>query len=174
MSGFVRCILGDVPATSELGRCDAHEHVVLGGPFIASQFPELDLSDTDAAVRELKCFADNGGGWVIDAMPTCCSRRPKDMADVSRRSGVPIVMSTGRHLTQYYPAGDPHVALDRDALCALMIHEIEQGADGFRCGLIKVAGGAGGLTDAERDAFIAASQAQRATGCPIMTHLQRL
>ena len=73
MSAFVRCILGDVPAALALGRCDAHEHVVLGGSFIADEHPELDLSDTGAAVRELQGFAEAGGGWVVDAMPTCCS-----------------------------------------------------------------------------------------------------
>lgn len=172
MSGFVRCILGDVPATTALGRCDAHEHVVLGGTFIKEQFPDMDLSDTDASVRELTGYARAGGGWVVDAMPTCESRRPRELADVSRRSGVPIVMSTGRHLAQYYPAGDAHVSLDRDALGELMIREIEEGVDGFRCGLIKVAGGVGKLSDAERDAFIAAAQAQHATGCPIMTHTE--
>lgn len=172
MSGFVRCILGDVPATSALGRCDAHEHVVLAGSFIAKQHPELDLSDTDAAVRELKGFASAGGGWVVDAMPTCCSRRPRELAQVSRQSGVPIVMSTGRHLAQYYPAGDAHVMLGRDALRELMIREIEEGVDGRRCGLIKVAGGAGKLSEIEREAFIAAAQAQQTTGCPIMTHTE--
>ena len=172
MSSFVRSILGDVPATPALGRCDAHDHVVLGGSFINEQFPDMDLSDTDASVRELKAFAQAGGGWMIDAMPTCVSRRPSELADVSRRSGVPIVMSTGRHLAQYYPAGDAHVALDREALCGLMIREIEQGVDGYRCGLIKVAGSAGKLSVAERDAFMAAAQAQQATGCPIMTHTE--
>lgn len=172
MSGFVRCILGDVPATSTLGRCDAHEHVVLGGAFIAEEHPALDLSDTNAAVRELKSFAQAGGGWVVDAMPTCCSRQPQALAEVSRQSGVPIVMSTGRHLAQYYPAGDPHVALNREALCELMVREIEEGVEGYRCGLIKVAGGAGKLSEFERDAFVAAAQAQQATGCPIMTHTE--
>lgn len=172
MTGFVRCILGDLPATSALGRCDAHEHVVLGGPFITSKYPDFDLADLDAGVCELDGFKQAGGGWVIDAMPTSCSRLPGALAEVSRRSGVPIVMSTGRHLEQYYPAGDPYLALDRNGLSMLMIQEINQGVDGYRCGLIKVAGSAGGLNDLEREAFIAAAHAQRATGCPILTHTE--
>lgn len=172
MNGFIRCILGDVLATNEVGRCDAHEHAVLGGPFITDEYPALDLSDTDAAVRELKGFIELGGGWMVDAMPTCCSRQPQALAQVSRQSGVPIVMSTGRHLAQYYPAGDAHVTLGRDALRELMIREIEEGVAGYRCGLIKVAGGPGRLSESEREAFIAAAQAQQATGCPIMTHTE--
>lgn len=172
VSGFVRTVLGDVPADRSLGRCDAHEHVVLGGPFIRDVHSDYDLSDLDAAVEELQAYTQAGGGWVVDVMPTCCSRRPDDLAEVSRQSGVPIVMSTGRHLAQYYPAGDAHVTLDRDALRELMIREIETGVDGYRCGLIKVAGSAGGLTDAERDAFVAAAQAQQATSCPIITHTE--
>ncbi|MEM6506726.1 MAG: hypothetical protein AAF711_14915, partial [Planctomycetota bacterium] len=172
MSGFVRSIHGDLPATRALGRCDAHEHVVLGGPFITSKYPDFDLSDLDASVRELVGFKQAGCGWIVDAMPTCCSRLPSALAEVSRRSGVPIVMATGRHLEQYYPADDPHLALDRDGLSALMIREIEQGVDGFRCGVIKVAGSANQLSDAEREAFIAAAHAQKATGCPVLTHTE--
>ena len=172
MSGYVRCILGDLPATPDLGRCDAHEHVVLGGPFIREVHPDFDLSDLDAAIDELTVYKHAGGGWIVDAMPTCCSRRPGDLAKVSRRSGVPIVMSTGRHLAQYYPDGDPHVTLGRDELFQLMVNEIEVGVDGYRCGLIKVAGSAGRFSDSERDAFIAAARAQQATGCPIMTHTE--
>ena len=53
-----------------------------------------------------------------------------------------------------------------------MVREIEEGVEGYRCGLIKVAGGGGKLSESERDAFVAASQAQQATGCPIMTHTE--
>lgn len=172
MSSFVRCVLGDLPATPALGRCDAHEHVVLGGPFITSQYPDFDLADLDASVRELGGYKQAGGGWIIDAMPTCCSRLPSSLAEVSRRSGVPIVMSTGRHLAQYYPADDPHVTLDREALRELMIREITDGVEGYRCGVIKVAGSAGRLSGREREAFIAAAQAHQATGCPILTHTE--
>ncbi|MGB0767473.1 MAG: phosphotriesterase family protein [Phycisphaeraceae bacterium] len=172
MSGLIRSVLGDLPATASLGRCDAHEHVVLGGPFVEANYPELDLSDTDAAVVELTDFAEAGGGWIVDAMPTSGARRPDALAEVSRRSGVPIVMSTGRHLAQYDPPDDPHRRLDREALAAWMIREIRDGVNGIRCGAIKVAGGRGGLSDDEREAFIAAAQVQRETGCPILTHTE--
>lgn len=172
MSVFVRTILGDMPA-ARLGRCDAHEHVWLGGRFIADRFPELRLDDAETIAAELAEFAASGGGWVIDTMPTNPARDPNAIAQVSRDSGVPVVMATGRHLAQYYPDDDPMRVQGREALVALFVREIEQGPiDGLRCGVIKVAGSAARLTGSEREAFIAAAEAQRRTGCPIITHTE--
>jgi len=169
---WARTILGDASA-AQLGRCDAHEHVWLGGRLIAARFPGLRLDDQAMIARELTDFRHAGGGWVIDTMPTGPARDPAAIAQVARDSGVAVVMATGRHLAQYYADDDPVYAMDREALAALFVHEIEQGpGDGLRCGVIKVAGSAGRLTDGEREAFVAAAEAQRRTGCPIITHTE--
>lgn len=91
---------------------------------------------------------------------------------------MPIVAATGRHLAKYHPAGDPLLGLGREALADLFEREIERGVEGsgLRCGVIKVAGGERGpgvgLTDDEREAFHAAAETQRRTGCPILTHTE--
>lgn len=57
MSGFVRTITGDVEAAHAfLGRCDAHEHVILRGRFIAEHYPELLLDSEPAAAADLAAF----------------------------------------------------------------------------------------------------------------------
>ncbi|MFW6058931.1 MAG: phosphotriesterase family protein [Phycisphaeraceae bacterium] len=172
MSRQVRTILGDRPA-DQLGRCDAHEHVWLGGPWVAARLPALRLDDEAMIVAELEDFRAAGGGWVVDTMPTNPARDPAAIARLARRSGVAIVMATGRHLARYYPTDDPLLSMRREALARLFIEEIEQGVkERMRCGVIKVAGSAGRLTEAEREVFIAAAQAQRRTGCPILTHTE--
>lgn len=174
MNGFVRTILGDLPADpARLGRCDAHEHVALAGDFIARAFPDLLLDDARRACEEIEAFRDAGGGWIVDSMPTGPGRAPAMLAEVARATGVPIVMPTGRHLAMYHEPNDPLLAMNRDALVELFVREIEVGVGGgFRCGVIKVAGGSGGLDDREREAFAAAAEAQRRTGCPILTHTE--
>ena len=178
MSGIIRTVTGDVPADpgpsggGGLGRCDAHEHVILRGAFIAERYPDLLLDDEDAAARDLATFREAGGGWVLDSMPTGPGRDVAALERVSRASGVPIVAATGRHLARYHPDDDPLLDLDREALAELFVQEIEAGVggDGPRCGVVKVAGGGGGLDDTECEAFHAAAEAQRRTGCPILTH----
>ncbi len=143
MSGVIRSILGDLAAMASLGRCDAHEHVALAGTFIAERFPEFLLDDVDASADELRAFASAGGGWVVDSMPTGPGRAPGLLAEVSRASGVPIVMATGLHLSIYHKTDDPLLSLDREGFAELFTREVEVGIDGVRCGVIKVAGGAG-------------------------------
>ncbi len=191
MSGIIRTVTGDVPAdpnpagsgggggSGALGWCDAHEHVILRGRFIAERYPDLLLDDEDAAARDLATFREAGGGWVVDSMPTGPGRDVAALERVSRASGVPIVAATGRHLARYHPDEDPLLDLDRDALAELFVQEIEAGVggDGPSCGVIKVAGGGGGggrgsLDDTEREAFHAAADAHRRTGCPILTHTE--
>jgi len=43
----------------------------------------------------------------------------------------------------------------------------------YRAGVIKVAGGHGKLTPHQREAFAAAGEASRRTGCPIITHTEQ-
>ena len=173
---FVRTVLGDLPATSALGVCDAHEHVVIRGDWLAEHFPEFVLADLDRTLVDLRGFRAAGGGWIVDSMPTGAGRDAALLAQAAQRSGVPIVCPTGVHQSRYYPPQHPLVAADRDQLAELFVREITAGIDDgagtldFRAGVIKVASDAERLTNSEKERFIAAAIAQRQTGCPILTH----
>jgi 5-phospho-D-xylono-1,4-lactonase len=175
---FVRTILGDVPA-DELKRCGAHEHIIIDAAYIAEKHPDFLLDDIAAACVDLGEFRDDGGGWVIDTMPTGAGRCSRKLAAASQQSGIHIVCPTGLHLPLYYPSDHPMLSMDQEELADVFVKEIAEGVcdDGvqlsYRAGVIKVAGGHGKLTPHQREAFAAAGEASRRTGCPIITHTEQ-
>ncbi len=179
---FIRTILGDVPSGG-LGACGAHEHIIIDSPHIAARFPEFVLDDVAAACVDLAEFRAAGGGWLVDTMPGGAGRSPARLADASRRGGVHIVCPTGLHLPRYYPPGHPLLAMEREPLGELFEREILRGFDEVagdqggpipgRAGVIKVAGDRDRLTPHQREAFRAAAEVSRRTGCPIITHTEQ-
>ena len=175
---FVRTILGDVPIDG-LSSCGAHEHTIIDAPYIAEKHPDFLLDDIDAACMDLREFRDAGGGWVIDTMPTGAGRCALKLATVSRQSGVHIVCPTGLHLPLYYAPDDPLLSMHREELVDVFLREIvdavsdEAGPLPYRAGVVKVAGGRDRLTPHQREAFAAAAETSRRTGCPIITHAEQ-
>jgi phosphotriesterase-related protein len=172
----LRTVLGDVPAVRSLGACDAHEHVVLGGAWIASRYPEFVHTDLDRVLVDLQAFRAAGGGWIVDSMPTGSGRDAALLADAARRSGLPIVCPTGVHQSQYYPPDHPLPTLACEPLADLFEREIVEALDDgagplpLRAGVIKVASDGDVLADHDRERFLAAAAAHQRTGCPILTH----
>jgi 5-phospho-D-xylono-1,4-lactonase len=175
---FIRTLLGDVP-TNGLRRCSAHEHLIIESPYIADKHPEFLLDDVNAACVDLREFRDAGGEWVVDAMPIGAGRCARKLATVSQRSAVHVVCPTGLHLPIYYPPGHPMLSMDREELTELFVSEIaenirsETGPLPYRAGVVKIAGSLGKLTPHQREAFAAAAETSRRTGCPIITHTEQ-
>ena len=171
-------MLGDVPA-DELKRCGAHEHIIIDAAYIAERHPDFLLDDIAAACVDLGEFRDAGGGWVIDTMPTGAGRCARKLARASQQSGVHIVCPTGLHLPLYYPPDHPMLSMDQEELAGVFVKEIAEGVCDdavqlpFRAGVIKVAGGHGKLSPHQREAFFAAGEVSRRTGCPIITHTEQ-
>jgi predicted metal-dependent phosphotriesterase family hydrolase len=175
---FIRTVLGDVP-TDGLRRCSAHEHLIIDAPHIAEKHPDFLLDDIEAACVDLREFRETGGGWVVDAMPIGAGRCVSKLAIVSQRSGVHVVCPTGLHLPMYYPPGHPMLSMGREELTELFVSEIAETvrseADPLPCraGVVKIAGNLGKLTPHQREAFVAAAETSRRTGCPIITHTEQ-
>jgi len=175
---FVRTILGDLPA-SELGRCSAHEHIIIDGPHVAEKHPEFLLDDVEAACVDLREFRGAGGRWVVDCMPTGSGRCALKLVTVSQRSGVHVVCPTGLHLLLYYPPDHPMLSMGREELADLFVREVveaisdDAGSLPCRAGVVKVAGSFEKLTPHEREAFAAAAETSLRTGCPVITHTER-
>lgn len=180
---FVRTVLGDV-APEELGRCYAHEHLIIERSYVTQVFPEIHLPSAENAVRELRDVKAAGAGAVVEAMPCDAGRNVLKLAEASRGSGVHVVAPTGLHVPRFYPEGHWRFRLEAEELADLFVAEIEEGIDAFDCagprvertehraGLIKLGSATVGLDAAERTAFEAADAAHRRTGCPILTHVE--
>jgi 5-phospho-D-xylono-1,4-lactonase len=173
-AGFVRTVLGDLPASAALGVCDAHEHVAMHGDWLVANFPEFELADLDRTLVDLRGFRAARGGWIVDAMPTGAGRDAALLLQAATQSSVPVVCSTGIHQSRYYPPHHPLLSLGRDQLVELFIREISVGVDDgagpleVRAGVIKLASDGERLTNGEKDRGIAAALAHRQTRCPIL------
>ncbi len=179
----VRTVLGDI-AARDLGVTYAHEHLVIDGNVAKIINPEISLQSVEDAVAELvPCQAD-GVTAVIDAMPADCGRNVLKLAEISRRSGVHVVVATGLHHARYY--GERHWSelLDIEGLARLFEADITEGVDELdycgpvvrrtphRAGIIKVAGSDGGPSPRDRRTFEAAALASQWTGAPVITHCE--
>ncbi|PYQ22846.1 MAG: aryldialkylphosphatase [Acidobacteria bacterium] len=180
---FVRTVLGDIPPGS-LGRCYAHEHLVIERSYVTQVFPEIHLPSAENAVRELTDVRKAGGGAMVETMPCDAGRNVLKLAEISRRSGVQVIAPTGLHVPRFYPEGHWRFRLGVEHLTDLFVGEIEEGIDAHDCagptvsrtthqaGVIKLGSATPGLDDAERTAFAAGAEAHRRTGCPVITHVE--
>jgi phosphotriesterase-related protein len=93
------------------------------------------------------------------------------MAEVSQRSGMRIVCTTGAYKENEgltYTFG----ALAVEEITAIYVKELTEGIGdtGIRAGLIKVATGAHAISKYETKLLTAAGRAAREVGCPVITH----
>jgi phosphotriesterase-related protein len=90
------------------------------------------------------------------------------MQEVSSKSGVHIVPTTGSHqaIPRVFRTASP------DAIAAVYIREIEVGIDGtdVKAGIIKSASDRGGMTELEEKVLRAVARASKHTGTPVYTH----
>ncbi|WP_171169992.1 phosphotriesterase [Streptomyces sp. I05A-00742] len=163
MSGVVRTVLGDVPAT-DLGAVDAHDHLFLRSPVL----PGHELDAPWAAEAELRAFAAAGGGTVVQWTPRGMGRRLADVVAASRATGVHVVAATGLHQAVHYVPPLDHVELD--LLPGRFIEDLTTAP--VRAGLVKVAGGFHGLDEHARHTLAAAAEAHHVTGAPVAVHLE--
>jgi phosphotriesterase-related protein len=154
----------------ELGFTLSHEHVLVGSAGVLQAYPFLfDMERTRSQmVRELSEAKAGGVDTIIDLTTLDLGRDVEFVADVSRRSGLQVVVATGLWLDipRFFWGRGP------DFLAEVFRREIEEGIGetGIRAGVIKVANDVGGVTEQGELVLRAAARACRATGVPISTH----
>ena len=154
----------------QLGFTLSHEHVLIASAGIFQGYPFLfDMERTRTqAVRELSEAKAGGVDTIIDLSTLDLGLDVQFVADVSRRSGMQIVVATGLWLDipRFFWERGP------DFLAKVFIREIEEGIGdtGIKPAVIKVANDVGGVSAVGEVLLRAAARAHRATGVPISTH----
>ncbi|WP_299532962.1 hypothetical protein [Ulvibacterium sp.] len=178
---FFRTVLGDRPV-SEMGLTYAHEHIVIEDCYVTAKHPEFLLNDVPRISNELAGFYNSGGRTVVDTMPANSGRNVLKSVQVSKNSGVNIIVPTGLHLEIYYPGNHWRYNSTEDELTRLFIADIEEGIDQFdysgplvkrtphKAGLIKLATGDDPFSKHQELIFRAVVNAHLETGAPILTH----
>lgn len=133
----------------------------------------LILDSVQDAVGELGYFKRAGGGALVD-VTTASGRNPAGLRQVSRATGVKVVMGTGFYRTAWHPRD--MAARSIDDLVEFMVGEIVHGYEntGIRAGIIGEIGAEDlRFTPTESDevrVLRAAARASRLTGAAISIH----
>lgn len=180
MATTVNTVTGPV-SSDELGKTLVHEHFIFGYPGYQGD-ATLGAYDREEAVRIGVEVAEkvkaHGVRTVIDATPNECGRDVEALREISERTDVQIVCSTGFY---YEGEGAPAYFKFRQSLGSaegeiqeMFMEEITNGIGdtGIKPGVIKLASSKDTITDYEAMFFRTGAKAQRETGVPIITHTQ--
>jgi len=166
--------LWDEPATDER-RALAQAPITLQSRATWAQNPyesrdNLLIDDEDAAVEELRAFAQAGGRSLIDMTVDGLDPKPEALRRISQRSGVQILMGTGVYRAFAHP---PWVAgMTVDELAARFAGAIQVGINGtdVRAGLLGELGTSSPILPDEVKVLRAAARAHFKTGVSINVH----
>lgn len=154
-----------------------HEHIVLGyaGWFYDPRCAEFDHDTAEKQTLDrLKKLRDRGVNLVVDPCPIELGRNPAFMQEMSVKSGVQIMCSTGFDLEARGCMSAFRNATAQE-LSEIYLYEIENGIgpEKVKPGIIKVATGYGAITDYEDRCIQAACIASLQSGLPIITHTEK-
>jgi phosphotriesterase-related protein len=153
-----------------LGFTLSHEHVIVASAGVLETYRFLfNMPRTrERVIAELSEAKSGGVDTIIDATAMDLARDVDFVADVSRASGVQIVVATGlwRDIPRFFWDRGP------DFMADVFVHEIREGIgpNRIRAGVIKVANDEEGVTPQGEVVLRAAARACKATGVPITTH----
>jgi phosphotriesterase-related protein len=161
---------------AELGRTLIHEHVLAAYPgwYLDTRLPAPDRADAIARVTDaFQRLHAYGIRSVVDPCPADLGRDVEFCAEVSQRSGVTLICTTGVYTeAQGIPYTFKH--LPTEAIAEIYQREIEDGIGrtGIKAGLIKIATGDGVVSPYEQRMLTAAARAAKATGVPLLSHTE--
>lgn len=177
---MINTVTGAV-SSDELGISLMHEHILYGYPgwegdqTIAPFDRQAIVSSGVEVLNQLKTL---GLKTFVDATTLDSGRSPEIYKEISEKTGVNIICSTGYY---YEGEGAPVYWKFRSSLgdvseeiYELFMKEVTTGIrdTGIKAGVVKVGSSKGVITDYEKMMFKAAARVQQDTGVPIITHTQ--
>jgi phosphotriesterase-related protein len=160
----------------DLGRTLIHEHVLVGFPGwdLDANAPPFRRAEVMArAIDQMQELCDLGVGTFVDPCPMDLGRDVEFLAELSQRSGMRIVCTTGAY---FEAEGISYTFrhLPVEEITAIYVKEITEGVGktGIKAGAVKIATGSGQVSAYERKLVTAGARAARATGVPLISHTQ--
>lgn len=159
-----------------LGKTLIHEHVLVGYPgwFIDNRMPPFIRAEAvDRVVDAFQQLHAYGVKTVVDPCPMDLGRDVEFVAEVSQRSGINLICTTGVYTeAQGIPFALSH--FETSVIAEIFQREIEDGIgrSGIKPGLIKIATGDQKVSDYERKMLTAAAQAAKHTGLALISHTE--
>jgi phosphotriesterase-related protein len=161
---------------AQLGRTLIHEHVLIGFPGwdLDAKAPPFKRTETMArGIDQMQALGDLGVGTFVDPCPMDLGRDVEFLAELSQRSGMRIICTTGAY---FEAEGITYTFrnLPVEEITEIYVKEITAGVGdtGIKAGAVKIATGSGRVSDYERKLVTAGARAARATGVPLISHTQ--
>ncbi|MGV8057319.1 MAG: phosphotriesterase [Smithellaceae bacterium] len=179
MTRMINTVCGPV-SSDQMGTTLMHEHIQYGyvGWYAHTSKKQDREKSLNIALRAMDRIQARGVKTYVDATPADSGRDPEFYKEISEKSGVNIVCSTGLYTEAQ--GGTPYFKFQAlftngvEMLTEWFIKEIEEGIGdtGVKAGVIKVATGLGVITDYEKMVLQAAARAQKKTGVPLISHTE--
>ena len=130
----------------------------------------LQLHDVAIAIDEVRKMREVGGSTIVELSCGGLKPDPEGLAEISKVTGVHLVMGCGYYVDEYQDPRNRHRRVDDFA--SEMIDQVQLGAWGttVRAGMIGEIGCQAPWTDLEKRVMEAALIAQRETGAAINVH----
>ena len=169
----------------DLGFCQPHEHLMISAGISSTLNPALCIDDVEKSIKDVLDYKKAGGQTIIDAQPAGCNRMETALLEISKRTGISIIASTGFHKHIFYPKNHWIFYEPLETLRDFFIHELSVGMHTdinqnftksylpIKAGQIKVAFDTQGLTPMYQKCFHAATQAAVTCDVPLMVHIEQ-
>ncbi|WP_417698559.1 phosphotriesterase family protein [Psychromonas sp.] len=198
-SEMVMTVTGPIPV-SDMGVTLSHEHILLDasgkwvppsccgqrnlaeGPVTMDKLGELSLNplisrdncqlfDVELATRELMKYRALGGETIVDPTNIGIGRDPESLAQISRRTGLNIIMGTGLYLEPSHPNWVKDFSVEE--LTKKIVYDLGGANEkpDIIAGIIGEIGVSSSFTEQEIKSLRAAGQASAQTKVPIEVHL---
>lgn len=171
---FIQTVRGPI-APDELGATLMHEHLMTDWPWATGTVP-VRLETVAMLNRCVECL-DRCHKAGVAALVDCGMERfgpsPLALLSIALQTPVHLICTTGLFAQDLLPLpGWAHLPYGPEDIAKHFIAAATDGQDGsgIKPGLLKVASSADCITTREKNAFLAAVIAQRATGLAITTH----
>jgi len=168
----IQTVKGPV-APDEIGFTLPAEHFYIQQWEVTGHESAYQLEDDEVFLEEIAAFRALGGSCIVDQTPPCIGRKPEKLLELSRRSGIHVVMGCGWYLEAYAPPEDRLERRSAQSIADQLIAEIEAGVGetGIRPGIIGEFGATRSwISPLEERIHRASARAQRTTGIAIGTH----
>jgi len=176
---IIRTVLGDI-APEELGFCQTHEHTWcdfrqaershLNSTVTQDPLNTMIYDEKDRMLEELRAYYDMGGRAMVDVTTNHWRLDFPTLQDLSRESGVKIVITGGFYIEPSVPKWVDTLSIRE--ITDMMVAELEEGdpETGVKVGLYKSGILRGRIEGPELKGLRAVARAIQETGAAMTTH----
>jgi phosphotriesterase-related protein len=166
---YIQTVLGKLEP-QELGVCACHEHLYVDLSRVKKN-EDTCLQDIELVTKDLESFAALGGKAIVEVTNEGMGRDAEQLAEISRKTGLQIIASTGCYKDPFIP--DDKKKWNRDQFAEWMITEIKDGIGetGIKPGVIgEIGSSLNEFKPIETELFHGAIEAAKTTKVPLSTH----